>query len=82
MLKKMWHIKASKFIVFKMIFIFQVNDHDYIPRLYKFVGVVRSSRARLAQLVEHQTFNLRAMGSNPIPGFQVMQYISRKFTSD
>ena len=54
-LKKMWHIKASKFIVFKMIFIFQVNDHDYVPRLYKFVGVVRSSRARLAQLVEHQT---------------------------
>ena len=24
--------------------------------------------ARLAQLVEHQTFNLRAMGSSPISG--------------
>ncbi len=24
--------------------------------------------ARLAQLVEHQTFNLRVMGSNPISG--------------
>ena len=27
--------------------------------------------ARLAQLVEHQTFNLRAMGSSPISGFPI-----------
>ena len=25
-------------------------------------------RARLAQSVEHQTFNLRVMGSSPLPG--------------
>ena len=27
-----------------------------------------ADRARLAQLVEHQTFTLRAMGSSPISG--------------
>ena len=27
-----------------------------------------ADRARLAQFVEHQTFNLRAMGSSPISG--------------
>ena len=31
--------------------------------------------ARLAQLVEHQTFNLRAMGSSPISGSNGMLYV-------
>ena len=30
--------------------------------------------ARLAQLVEHQTFNLRAMGSSPISGSNHIYY--------
>ena len=30
-----------------------------------------SCGARLAQLVEHQTFNLRVMGSSPISGAQI-----------
>ena len=28
----------------------------------------KAVQARLAQSVEHQTFNLRAKGSNPLPG--------------
>ena len=32
--------------------------------------------ARLAQLVEHQTFNLRAMGSSPISGSNGILYVS------
>ena len=32
--------------------------------------------ARLAQLVEHQTFNLRAMGSSPMSGSNGILYIS------
>ena len=32
--------------------------------------------ARLAQLVEHQTFNLRAMGSSPISGSSGILYLS------
>ena len=32
--------------------------------------------ARLAQLVEHQTFNLRAMGSSPISGSSGILYVS------
>ena len=31
--------------------------------------------ARLAQLVEHQTFNLRAMGSSPISGTNGILYV-------
>ena len=31
--------------------------------------------ARLAQLVEHQTFNLRAMGSSPISGSNAILYV-------
>ena len=31
--------------------------------------------ARLAQLVEHQTFNLRAMGLSPIPGSNGILYV-------
>ena len=31
--------------------------------------------ARLAQLVEHQTFNLRAMGSSPISGSNGILYV-------
>ena len=31
--------------------------------------------ARLAQLVEHQTFNLRAMGSSPIRGSKRILYV-------
>ena len=31
-----------------------------------------ADRARVAQLVEHQTFNLRAMGSSPILGLNVI----------
>ena len=31
--------------------------------------------ARLAQLVEHQTFNLRAMGSSPISGSNWILYV-------
>ena len=34
-----------------------------------------SYRARLAQLVEHQTFNLRAMGSSPISGSNGILYV-------
>ena len=34
-----------------------------------------ADRARLAQLVEHQTFNLRAMGSSPISGSTGILYI-------
>ena len=32
-------------------------------------------RTRLAQLVEHQTFNLRAMGSSPISGSNGILYV-------
>ena len=32
--------------------------------------------AQLAQLVEHQTFNLRAMGSSPISGSSRILYVS------
>ena len=35
--------------------------------------------ARLAQLVEHQTFNLRAMGSSPISGSRRLHYHFRGF---
>ena len=35
--------------------------------------------ARLAQLVEHQTFNLRAMGSRPISGSRRLHYHFRGF---
>ena len=31
--------------------------------------------ARLAQLVEHQTFNMRAMGSSPISGLNGILYV-------
>ena len=31
--------------------------------------------ARLAQLVEHQTFNLKAMGSSPISGSNGIPYV-------
>ena len=31
--------------------------------------------AQLAQLVEHQTFNLRAMGSSPISGSNGILYV-------
>ena len=34
-----------------------------------------ASGARLAQLVEHQTFNLRAMGSSPISGSNGILYV-------
>ena len=34
-----------------------------------------AARARLAQLVEHQTFNLRAMGSSPISGSNGILYV-------
>ena len=34
-----------------------------------------ASRARLAQFVEHQTFNLRAMGSSPISGSNGILYV-------
>ena len=36
-------------------------------------------RARLAQLVEHQTFNLRAMGSSPISGSNGILYVCTLF---
>ena len=32
------------------------------------LGMIKTSPARLAQSVEHQTFNLRVMGSSPISG--------------
>ena len=34
-----------------------------------------AAEARLAQLVEHQTFNLRAMGSSPISGSNGILYV-------
>ena len=34
-----------------------------------------ASRARLAQFVEHQTFNLKAMGSSPISGSNGILYV-------
>ena len=34
-----------------------------------------ASGARLAQFVEHQTFNLRAMGSSPISGSNGILYV-------
>ena len=34
-----------------------------------------ASAARLAQLVEHQTFNLRAMASSPISGSNGILYV-------
>ena len=34
-----------------------------------------ASGARLAQFVEHQTFNLRAMGSSPISGSNGLLYV-------
>ena len=34
-----------------------------------------ADKARLAQLVEHQTFNLRAMGSSPISGSNGILYV-------
>ena len=34
-----------------------------------------ASRARLAQLVDYQTFNLRAMGSSPILGSNGILYV-------
>ena len=35
--------------------------------------------ARLAQLVEHQTFNLRAMGSSPISGSNGILYVCTSY---
>ena len=34
-----------------------------------------AAEARLAQLVEHETFNLRAMGSSPISGSNGILYV-------
>ena len=38
-----------------------------------------ADRARLAQLVEHQTFNLRAMGSSPISGSNGILYVCTSY---
>ena len=34
--------------------------------------------ARLAQSVEHQTFNLRVMGSSPISGATILRLLSKQ----
>ena len=39
-----------------------------VKRKYRSVKVLFENIARLGQLVEHHTFNLRAMGSIPISG--------------
>ena len=45
-----------------------------MPALGIFISTGPISRARLAQSVEHQTFNLRVMGSSPISGAQFVLY--------
>ena len=41
---------------------------DSIPYILLWSTTCRATAARLAQSVEHQTFNLRVKGSSPLPG--------------
>ena len=50
--------------------------------LIYYASILLFRAARLAQLVEHQTFNLRARGSSPLSGlFNFFQFHFRVFFS-
>ena len=55
-------------------FVFQINSWSY--RLSSKINPDWKTAARLAQSVEHQTFNLRVKGSSPLLGAEFYKQIS------
>ena len=52
----------------------KVIQDSFFTKEEQQLQLLLQSEARLAQLVEHQTFNLRVKGSSPLPGAQAFSF--------